>query len=250
MRIANRWQAAGVQLAASTLLSLCVLAVMLALWYPDPLFRAAGADRLFLLIAAANFALGPLLIFLVFKPGKAGLKLDLAVLTCVQLGAFAYGCYIAYASRPAFIVFVKDRFEMAGAAELDPAELAAARFPQFRQAPLNGPLLAFADFDVSVEDRQKLVTAALAGLDMQNFPRYWVPYAGRRNEVLAKALAPGKLREVDAQTAKVVDAWLAASGTKESDVRYLALRARRAWVAVLIDPKTAQPVKMLLAEKI
>ena len=33
-------------------------------------------------------------------------------------------------------------------------------------------------------------------------------------------------------------------------MRYLRLRAPRAWLAVLIDAKTAQPVKMLISERI
>jgi len=49
---------------------------------------------------------------------------------------------------------------------------------------------------------------------------------------------------------KAVDEWLASSGTKEDDVRCLLLRTRFAWVAVLVDPKTAQPFKMILGEKI
>jgi hypothetical protein len=43
---------------------------------------------------------------------------------------------------------------------------------------------------------------------------------------------------------------LAQSGTKEADVRYVPLRARQAWVAVLIDAKTAQPVKMLISDPV
>ena len=51
-------------------------------------------------------------------------------------------------------------------------------------------------------------------------------------------------------TAKEVDAYLASSGMREDDLRVLMLRTRFAWVAVLLDPHTARPVKMLLGEKI
>ena len=95
-----------------------------------------------------------------------------------------------------------------------------------------------------------MIDAALAGLDLQNFPRYWVPYADRTQEVLAKANSIARLRIAEPTTAKVVDAWLASSGTREDDVRALMLRTRFAWIAVLIDPKTAQPVKMLIGERI
>ena len=68
--------------------------------------------------------------------------------------------------------------------------------------------------------------------------------------VLSTAMTIAKLRADEPVTAKAVDAWLASSGTKQGEVRAHLLRTRFAWVAVLIDPKTAMPVKMLLGEKI
>jgi hypothetical protein len=68
--------------------------------------------------------------------------------------------------------------------------------------------------------------------------------------VLASAQTIARLRATEPDTAKAVDEWLASSGTKEEAVRALLLRTRFAWVAVLVDPQTAQPVKMILGEKI
>jgi hypothetical protein len=88
----------------------------------------------------------------------------------------------------------------------------------------------------------------MAGHDLQEFPRLYVPYAERIADVLAKSWPLARMRQLEPQSAKVVDAWLAQSGTREADVRYVPLRARRAWIAVLIDAKTAQPVKMLISD--
>jgi hypothetical protein len=90
----------------------------------------------------------------------------------------------------------------------------------------------------------------MAGLDLQHFPRYYVPYAERAKEVLARAHSIARLRATEPAIAKAVDDYLASSGTKEAEVRSLLLRTRYAWVAVLIDPATAQPKKMLLGERI
>ncbi|MND08882.1 hypothetical protein D3C83_318160 [compost metagenome] len=59
-----------------------------------------------------------------------------------------------------------------------------------------------------------------------------------------------RLRATEPANAPAVDAWLASSGTKEDEVRALLLRTRFAWLVVLIDPRTAQPVKMLVGERI
>jgi hypothetical protein len=92
--------------------------------------------------------------------------------------------------------------------------------------------------------------AALSGMDMQQFPEYFVPYEERTAQVLAVARPIERIRQSEPKTGQIIDAWLAKSGTKESDVRYFPLRARQAWVAVLVDAKTAKIVKMLIAEKI
>ena len=95
-----------------------------------------------------------------------------------------------------------------------------------------------------------LAVKAMAGQDMQEFPEYWVPYAQRRAEVLARAQTLEKFRAAEPRMAAVVEDDLARSGKKAADARYLLLRARNAWVVVLVDPATAEPLKMLVAEKI
>jgi hypothetical protein len=155
-----------------------------------------------------------------------------------------------FLARPAFIAFVKDQFQVAIAVALEPAELEKAKYLQFRRPPLTGPILAYAEMPTDPAERQKLLEAAFAGLDMELFPKYFVPYPDRAREVLAKSWPLARMRTEEPQVAKIVDAYLARSGTKEADVRYVRLRAPRAWLAVLLDAKTAQPVKMLITEKI
>jgi hypothetical protein len=99
-------------------------------------------------------------------------------------------------------------------------------------------------------ERQKLVELAISGFDLQHFPRYYVPYEERTREVLAKAMTIARLRATEPANAPAVDAWMASSGTKGDEVRALLLRTRFAWLVVLVDSRTAQPVKMLVGERI
>jgi hypothetical protein len=246
----SRWRAAGTHLLICVAIAAAVITLMLGVWYPGPLFEAAGGSGLLYILVGVDVVIGPLITLVVFKSGKRGMKFDLAAIGLMQLAALAYGVHIVLLVRPAFIVFIKDRFEMATAADLDPADLAAARYPQFRSPPWTGPLLAAADVPTDPVERTKVVLAAMSGRDLQNFPRYFVPYAERAAEVLAQADTIEHLRRIEPAIGRVVDEYLRSSGTPEADVRSLLLRTRFAWVAVLIDPKTAQPVKMLLGEKI
>jgi|SRR5882672_4396301 len=246
----TRWKASGIHLAISASIAAAVLTVMLVLWYPGPLLEAAGGRDLLLILTGVDVVLGPLITLIIFKAGKRGLMLDLTVIGLVQLSALVYGMHIVYVARPAFIVFVKDQFQMASAVEIEPEEFAKAKYPQFARAPRSGPLWAFADFPTDVAAKQRLLDKTFAGYDMQHFPEYYAPYAERTRQVLEKAWTMEKLRSDEPQAAKVVDEYLARSGIKDSEVRYVRLRARQAWLAVLIDPKTAQPLAMLITEKI
>jgi hypothetical protein len=246
----TRWRAAGVQLLVCIAIAAAAVALMRAVWYPGPLFEAAGGAGLLYILVGVSVVIGPLLTLIVFKPGKRGMKFDLVAIGLVQALALLYGAHMVALARPAFIVFVKDRFELATAAELDPRELAAAKYAQYRSPPWNGPLFAAADFPADPAERTRLVAAAIAGLDLQHFPRYYVPYAERTAQVLARASTIPRLRATEPAIARMVDDYLVRSATPEGEVRCLLLRARFAWIAVLIDPVNAQPKKMLLGEKI
>ncbi len=134
--------------------------------------------------------------------------------------------------------------------ELDPAEVAKAKYPEFRSLSWSGPKLAAADLPTDPAGRQKFIELAMTGVDVQSFPDYYVPYGERRQKVLDAAVGIEKLRKDEPVSSKAVDAWLPGSGMKESEVRALLLRTRFAWVVVLVDPKTAEPVKLLLGETI
>ena len=249
-RKVTRWQASGIHLLISIAIALTVTTLMLTVWYPWPLFEAMGGSGLLLILCGVDVVLGPLITLIVFRQGKRGMKFDLAVIAILQASALFYGSHIVYLARPAFIVFVKDQFEVAIAAEVDPERLAKARLPQYRELPHGGPRLAFARFPTDPAEHNKIVMAALSGLDMQQFPEYFEPYEAHAADVLAAAQPIARIRKNEPETGRIIDEWLASSGTKEADVRYFPLRARQAWVAVLVDARTAKIVKMLIAEKI
>lgn len=244
----NRWRAAATHLAISAAVGGAVLALMMFFWYPLPLFQAMGGIDLALILVGVNIVMGPLPTLVVFHSGKPGLKLDLAAIGMVQLAALAYGCHIISLARPAFIVFVKDQFQVATAVELEPERLAQARYPQFRAPPWRGPAFVFGDWPKDIADQQVLVNAALSGQDLQHFPKYYAPYDDGRGTILAKAQTLSDLRAKEPRTAKRVEEWLVRSGVDPQNVLHLPLRGRNAWISVLIDRRTAQPVKLLLAD--
>ena len=246
----TRWRAAGLHLLISACIAAGVLALMLAVWYGPALFEAMGGAGLALILIGVDVVMGPALTLAVFRSGKRGLKFDLTAIALLQIAALLYGCYVISLARPAFIVFVKDQFQVATVAELEPEQLAAARYAQFRSPSLSGPVLVYGDWPKDHEEQQKLMFAGLAGVDLQHFPKYYAPYEQGREQMLAKAEPLPDVHKTDAQAAKVVDEWIARAGVDPRNLRYLRLRGRNAWVAVLIDARSAEPVKMLVADKL
>ena len=246
----SRWRAAGIHLLISIAIAGLVLALMLGVWYGPTLFHAMGGAGLALIVIGVDVVMGPALTLAVFRSGKRGLKFDLTAIALLQVVALLYGCYVVSLARPAFIVFVKDQFQVATVAELDSALLAEARYPQYRSAPWTGPELVYGDWPKDFQEQQKLMFAGLAGVDLQHFPKYYAPYEQGKDQILAKGVPLSRVHRADPEAAKVIDAWVARSGVDTQGLLYLPLRGRNAWVAVLIDRVSARPVKMLLAEKI
>lgn len=106
-----------------------------------PFFEALGGRRLIALIVGVHVVLGPLITLIVFDARKKIklLKFDLAAIVILQLAALAYGVHIAFQARPAYLLFVKDRFEIVTANQLEPEQLAKVTRPEFKTAPFSGP---------------------------------------------------------------------------------------------------------------
>ena len=83
----SRWKASGIHLLLSAAIAVVVLTLMLMVWYPWPLFEAAGGSRLVFILVGVDVTLGPLITLVIFKSGKPGLKFDLTVIALVQLAA-------------------------------------------------------------------------------------------------------------------------------------------------------------------
>ncbi|MBS0577116.1 MAG: hypothetical protein JSS45_11965 [Proteobacteria bacterium] len=245
----SRWRAAGLHLLISIGVAATVLTIMLLLWFPGPLFEAGGGNGLLEILVSVDVTIGPLITLAVFKQGKRGMKFDLVVIALLQISAFAYGMHIVYLARPAFIVFAKDQFEIATVNDISDQDYAKAKLAQFTHPPLGGPLYVYAQLPTDAKALDALTSAAMDGKDVNTMPWLFRPYAEHARDVLANSWTLATLRKKEPKSAKIVDAWMARSSLKEADVRYLRMSARQAWVAVLIDARTAEPRKLLITEK-
>lgn len=88
------------------------LYLIFVVWYPFPLNKAVGVDKITLLMFCIDLILGPILTLILAKQGKRGMKFDFFVIGLLQLSALAYGMNNIAKGRPVYISFYYNRFEL------------------------------------------------------------------------------------------------------------------------------------------
>lgn len=240
----SRYKAASVHLAISAGIATLVLAIMLILWYPGPLFMAMGGGQLATLIIGIDVTIGPLITLIIFDTRKKNLIYDLMVIAALQLGALGYGMLAMYSGRPVFEVFTGQQFAVVSAAEIDPDQLAKARMEEFRHLSLSGPRLVAANPPTDTEELNSIAFAGLVGLGIQHMPKYFVPYAEKREQVL-KASRPLSDLDLKQMDQKRLEKYLQHSGRKMEDLRCLPVTTRNGLLTALVDARNSSLLEIL-----
>jgi hypothetical protein len=239
----SRWKASFIHLLISIAVVGSLAAFILYFWYPPALLHMAKADQLLMLIAGIDLVVGPLLTLIIYKHGKRGLKLDLAIIGLMQLCFLSYGVYATWNSRPVFLVAVPDRFELVYANEITSKNLAEAHDAKFGKLGNTKPVLVGAEMPTNVEEQQKIMMSSLGGAgDIQNMPKYFVDYSQVAKKLLTKSklLEEGKgLSPKDAQSLQLA---AESYGYKKEDLRYLPLASSRGFAVILVNAKTGDVI--------
>lgn len=236
----TNWKAGLIHLGISVPVVATAALAMGLVWFPPPLFQAAGGSHLILILASVDVVIGPVLTTLVYKQGKRTLKFDLAVIGLIQVGALLYGTHTIFLARPAYIVFVINQFEVVTAADIPAEEQLKADSPAFRYSPTGRFRVVVARQPASVDEQQRILFASIAGHDLAHFPQHYVSYdthmkaiAHRAEPIIAlKQLNPGREREIEG--------WVTKNGKAETAVGFFPVRAVKQDFAAMIDGETGQ----------
>lgn len=230
----TRTRAAALHLAISVTVALAVFAVIYFLWYPGELFASAGGRQLFLLIACVDVAIGPLITFIIYVPGKWGLKFDLVVIALLQAAALAYGTWVLYESRPVWIAFVHDRFELVRANRILEEERAKAK-PPYSEKSVTGPALVATRRPTTPDDQLRIGMSALQGFDLQSYPQYYVPYDEARERVRAQAKPLDALHAFNPGAKAAIAALPAKYGRSAAALGFVPMRAVDNDLTAIVD---------------
>ena len=235
----------GIHFVATAVLAAAAGALIFLVWYPHPFEFMVRGLELFLLVVGCDLALGPLLSFVVFDRSKTRLALvvDYTVIAIVQISGMVYGVYAVAESRPVYIAFLVDRYEVVAARDLEPAELAAATDPRFREVPLTGP--RYVAVLVPEAEREQSLMDELAGKPAFVRPKYFSDLADGLPQIRQRALPLADLEKRHPDTKPLIAAALADIDTPRERLRFVPISTRRGFWTAIIDMEDGRPVGWL-----
>lgn len=237
----ERLRAAGLHLGVCLVVVALLSALVFGAWYPSPLPHLLGVGAIMWIVVGVDVVVGPLFTLIVYDRRKPRLKWDLATIFALQLAALAYGVHTLYVGRPAFVVLVKDRFEVTSPSDLrEQDRQAGADNPHARMDPMR-PRWVAARSPTELQEQMSMALEALnQGRDLQHHPKLYVEYESEAAAALERALPISRLRALNPSRLEQIDELVARSGLPESRLRYLPLRGPGGDGTVLIDSADAR----------
>lgn len=235
----EKFQAFGWHFLVTLGLAVAAAIVIFFVWYPDPFEAMLGGTKFFLLITTCDLVLGPLTSLIIYssKKTRRALVFDYSVVGIVQIAAFVYGVMSMADARPVYVAFVKDRFEVVIAKEIADEDLQQAG-EAYRTRPKFGPVLVGTQSPTDREQRTALMFSAMEGKDIQNFPRYYVPYAANVDAIKQRARSLDALRNLHPEAQPLIEA--ERLNLPEERLRWLPVRSPKGFWTALVDAQTAQ----------
>lgn len=201
-----RLRASGVHLLISLSIFLVFFYLVFHWWYPEPYLTADGGWFIVGLIVMVDVMLGPILTFVVFKPGKKGLALDLSLIAAVQLCALVYGITVIYTERPQFLAFSVDRFVLVSPNDVEQDKI------HFRERLAHknpGPLPVYAKLPTDPVEKTRLMKEVMAGKpDLEFRAEYYEPVDNHLDEMLARGKTIEDYRQISEEYRQKIDAFI------------------------------------------
>lgn len=237
-----RLKAAIVHLAVSALVLGLVLTLVVLAWYPPPWSVLLDIDRPLLVKLATVLAGGPLLVAVVWKAGKKGLKFDLVVIALLQLVALGFSVHELWMGRPLYAVFAVDRFNVVRAADLD--ELVGPAPPDAR---LLGPLFVTAQVPTDPKVRDRLLTETLfeGKPDIDRRPEFWTGFQETREQALAAGKPLQAVADAYPGEQAAITRLASEQGRAVTTLRFLPLVATGRDLVAVLHPDTAEVAAFL-----
>lgn len=211
-------------------------------WYPQPYFEIAGAWSVLQVLIGVDLVVGPVMTLILYRPGKKGLIMDLAIIAVIQLSALVYGVSVIYQERPYYLVFAVDRFEVLSRSEVDNTLVDNSALGN---KPFGSPLMAVALFPDDAKERQQLLFDVIQGKpDLERRPEHWHNYLEKKSVVIERAMPLQEFLNTNPAAQTLVAS--AGSDPANRDVlRAIPVTGKKGAFTMLIDARSGKPSGML-----
>lgn len=214
----------------------------LLVWYPSPLLETSGLLTIVLILVSVDLILGPALTFILYRPNKKGLKLDLSLVAAVQLVALAYGMHTIYSAHPVYIVYNVDRFTLMTPNDVDPNR---AQYAALKVSGWWKPVLVYAEPPQDPRLAQQITFDALAGKgDIDTHPELYKPLHDSTPNVLGNGIQPEQFNNKPSDKQALTD-FLQQHGKTTADYRFLPLVNKARDVVWVWERASNTPVGIL-----
>ncbi len=179
-----------IHLLLSAVVISALFLIILLYWFPEPFLGATNFKEIALILIAIDLILGPLLTFVVFNPGKKGLRLDLSIIVSIQIMGLSYGLYMLFLTHPVYITYHENSFNIITAKQARPDK---ATNLVFQVSKLSSPTITF--LNIPTEDiKNKLFNDMMNGdAEIEARADYYEPYTDHLDEILANSIEAAKI---------------------------------------------------------
>jgi len=241
----TRWKAFAIHLLASVLALGGVLAALVWIWYPPPLFSASGVQQFATVFVAVDIVIGPLLTLIVYNASKRGNRFDVICISLMQLAAFAYGLNVVRETRPVYLVASEGRIAMVTANMLDDSERDQAP-PAYRTNPLTRPqLVSVVEPEDPVEFGKRLSRMLNTGHPTDSTPNFFEPYENIATQLLAQARPVSALATTSPQAEAEVQRFTRRHSRTVESLVFVPFRAPERRLSAALDAQSGAFVGVL-----
>lgn len=235
----SRKQAILSHLALSFGIFIIVLYFIVFHWYPTPFFTTDGGWQGVRLIAAVDLVLGPVLTFIIFKPGKKGLKSDIIIIAVIQFTALLSGLYVVHNERPVARIFQDGVFHIVTAYDMNTRNISIDDLEKYRFGDAIAIYLDLPDDFIAFEKLQRESAKKQEALFL-NTSLY--------KKIDDKAIKKMRLYSIDIErfiknfydekALKAFYKFINKYNAKVDDFLYIGLHSRYKHAVIVLDPKS------------
>jgi hypothetical protein len=238
----EKFIATAIHFGATLALASVAAAVIFFVWFPDPLQTMIGGTELFMLVVGCDVVLGPLLSLVLYDSRKTrrALITDYTLIGILQVAGLLYGMYIVAGTRPVYVAFNTDRYEIVTARDISEKELAAARDPRYGRLPWSGPKLV--SVVVPPEESQDAMFQAVSGNEEHQRPKFFAPLDARLEAIRSRSKPLPALEEKKPAAKGMLEEAAGESGIPRERLAWLPVRHRNGFWTALIDTADGKPV--------